>query len=1052
MKLLKKSLVLLLAFTLMIPTFLIPTLADDASTKYFADASIEQAKGGADAIATMTFDDGKVKTAQKLNELLAKYDGKASLMLISDMNIATADQIEFWKLMLSEGYLAAESHSATHDYLTSNTSPGYTNPEHLCEEKYIYETKGALDKLLAAFPNQDVLAFTIPYSNYVPDARKHVMANYYAALAGECALTTPSHAGKVMSLDPPIGDPTTGSTPAGSWHNVLYTRLQPIYSTSSYPQLTMENIIGYLDRCVEQGGWFITSCHGIFPGENQDLTVEQLEMLLSAMSTHQKAGKLWIASFSEATKYIRERQNSTVSAYTYGEGEYFVELTMADKTADGLSLTKTVAMPDGSQRAVFDMPLTVKVELPESWAQVKYTQGGSTAYSETFIEMGKTYAYVDLVPNGGTATLVASEGGSAEDELPEAPAGSYEAPEGAYVPADSAVTYAIFASEQDYLDGKTPVKEFATTNMTIADTAVGGYIHVYADGITAEKLLSDDKTTAGKVILDLAGKSINLPSGVEVEAKEHLTIKNGTVICRGQMHVRADAELLIDNVIFTNHYQSFGWGIGANSVIFRNSRLEMMGQGCYFHLTGNTEANAKNAPSTLAFKNTDLVIDSTVHETYGLFRIAEANWATTRWQITFDAKSTVIGDISHWVHCIESAEQEYNNASEYQRFKYTQQILFEEGVFFSSGAKPDFTYDIEKLGSDNSTVTLIEDLPASDSTLEMAVTMKGTTYKLIGDVVFTDANGGGIIGVPNGRADLPAGTYIKPEGVWEPTDSTVTYAKWASENAYLKGNEPYKTYYSTEFDTVEAKSGGYYVLYSNLSTQGTDDTFKIIPAANTNLTVNLAGYTITTGRGFGTDTGATLKVMNGHIDNSGQQNYKYGTVIFENVYFKHSSNATFGYGCCPTLWEIRDSVVEINRTDIYFYLGGNPILGSVSELNFINTDFVIGTGSVSPTYGLFRITPQSNKTAPFVITFDKDSSFTGNIPLLASVTESLTATFGATQIIRFEEGFTYGGTTPPAFEYLKTVREGEHLRQASSRLHDGAVGIVQQREEHKHQP
>lgn len=374
------------------------------------NAEIMRVKGGARAIATMTFDDGHPRTSRKLNELLAKYGAHASLMLYCRKSLRSEEEIDLWRDMLAPGYLSAENHSMTHDYLTSN--PNYTKPEHLCEEKYVYETEESQRMIRDAFPGSDVLSFTIPYANYVLDARKHVIRTHYAALAGECVLTDRENVGMMQSLDPAYADPETGKTPAGSWHNVYYARLQPIYSRpregedkAIYPELTMDNIIGYLDRCVSLGGWFITSCHGIYQGENQDLTEEDMELLLSAMHEHAKENKLWIASFSEATKYVRERQNSTLSIREC-DGAYYVSLTMKEETPDGLSLKITKNAKGGDNEPIFNMPLTVRIELPERWDAVKYTQGENTFIADSFIEDKVRYAYLELVPNGGEARVV----------------------------------------------------------------------------------------------------------------------------------------------------------------------------------------------------------------------------------------------------------------------------------------------------------------------------------------------------------------------------------------------------------------------------------------------------------------------------------------------------------------------------------------------------------------------------------------------------------------------------------------------------------------------
>ena len=367
-------------------------------------AEIMKVKGGASAIATMTFDDGHPRTSRKLNELLPKYNAKASLMLYCRKSLANGDEIALWRDVLSEGHLSAENHSMTHDYLTSN--PNYTKPEHLTEEKYILETRDARDRIRDAFPGQDVLAFTIPYANYVPDARRHVIATQYSALAGECVLTDPDNEGLMQSLDPSFADPETGVTPAGCWHNVYYARLQPIYSVprvdkgetkAIYPQLSMDNILGYLDRCVKDGGWFLTSCHGIYQGENQDLTEEELEMLLSRMASY--GDRLWIATYTDATKYLRERQNSTLTEREE-DGITYLDLTMKRVTSDGLPLTDEI----------FNMPLTVRVDTAPDCEEVEYTQAGKTCIVKTRTEDGRRFAYLELVPNGGESKIIKKKG------------------------------------------------------------------------------------------------------------------------------------------------------------------------------------------------------------------------------------------------------------------------------------------------------------------------------------------------------------------------------------------------------------------------------------------------------------------------------------------------------------------------------------------------------------------------------------------------------------------------------------------------------------------
>ena len=166
------------------------------------------------------------------------------------------------------------------------------------------------------------------------------------------------------------------------------------YVGKGYEYLTVDNFIAYLDKCVRDRGWFISGTHGIVEGENLDIKAEDLERLLARMKEYIDKGELWTPSFSDAIKYIRERQNSTVSV-SGDDGEYQVDLTMTDVTEDGLPLPKDV----------FNMPLTVRVNLDATWDGVTYTQAGVTMTAPAFIETGVKFAYLELVPNGGEAIV-----------------------------------------------------------------------------------------------------------------------------------------------------------------------------------------------------------------------------------------------------------------------------------------------------------------------------------------------------------------------------------------------------------------------------------------------------------------------------------------------------------------------------------------------------------------------------------------------------------------------------------------------------------------------
>jgi hypothetical protein len=333
----------------------------------------------------MTFDDGLKKTSALLDELCGKYGVVATLMLCTHaINDETAP---FWQDLFKRGNVAPDSHSMWHKYLTNS------HPENLTDEIITEEIEGSYEVLKKYFPEHDCLTFGIPYSSYVPKAFEHLFRSAYAVRGGTCVLAYEFCRGKMQTLDP-----KPGSNEPGGWYMPYGMRImnEKSHAAKGYEYLTVDNFLAYLDKCVRDRGWFISGTNGIVEGENLDIKAEDLERVLARMQEYINKGELWAPSFSDATKYVRERQNSSVTVTEIGEGEYSVNLTMADMTEDNLPLPASI----------FNMPLTVRVNLDADWDGITYTQGDKTETVPAFVDCGVKFAYLDIIPNGGEAKVV----------------------------------------------------------------------------------------------------------------------------------------------------------------------------------------------------------------------------------------------------------------------------------------------------------------------------------------------------------------------------------------------------------------------------------------------------------------------------------------------------------------------------------------------------------------------------------------------------------------------------------------------------------------------
>ncbi len=359
------------------------------------EATLTPAKGGASSIVTMTFDDGLVETARFLSECGKIYGVRSSLMLIAN-NYRNESKAKVISDLLAEGYLSVESHSMTHMVLASNSwaEANKTSSPNVLENNtpanYQSEMTDARTLLEEVFGG-DVLTYA-PSNNTLPDdpvAWEYVKNSYYAVRSG---------APRVQDIGIQPLDPASGNG-KHSWHALTMTQLKGH---------SVEALCAYVDRAIEEQGWFITFAHGIVE-KNSEMAPEDAKAFFAYIGEMQNAGKTWSATFTEATKYVRERQNSTVREYQ-NENGLFVELTMRETTEDGLPLSADI----------FNYPLTVKAEVPADWRGLLYTQGDVTASAPIFEESGRRYAYIDLVPNGGVATLLPHSLTSGSCELGDA--------------------------------------------------------------------------------------------------------------------------------------------------------------------------------------------------------------------------------------------------------------------------------------------------------------------------------------------------------------------------------------------------------------------------------------------------------------------------------------------------------------------------------------------------------------------------------------------------------------------------------------------------------
>ena len=135
---------------------------------------------------------------------------------------------------------------------------------------------------------------------------------------------------------------------------------------------------------AHKNNWLVLVFHGVDGVGWEALPHEMLQEYFEYMKQHDD--KLWIATFADVTKYMRERMHADIKAKEVGN-KIIVELTH--------SLDKSM----------YDIPLTLRTYVPADWKKVQVKQGNKIQTIATATNDKGTFVLYQLQPNGGTAEL-----------------------------------------------------------------------------------------------------------------------------------------------------------------------------------------------------------------------------------------------------------------------------------------------------------------------------------------------------------------------------------------------------------------------------------------------------------------------------------------------------------------------------------------------------------------------------------------------------------------------------------------------------------------------
>jgi len=174
-------------------------------------------------------------------------------------------------------------------------------------------------------------------------------------------------------------DRSNNMDPATSRKEYVRWQRGPLTETS------MELMKSWVDKTAGQGNvWLVLVFHGVDGIGWKPKTGDDLNNYFAYIKSKEQS--LWVATFQDVAKYLRERQHGTVASYRDGEN---------------ISVMLRSDLTDVS----YDLPLTLKTYVPDEWKTVEIQQGERTKQVDAIQSNGTKYVLYHAVPNAEVVKL-----------------------------------------------------------------------------------------------------------------------------------------------------------------------------------------------------------------------------------------------------------------------------------------------------------------------------------------------------------------------------------------------------------------------------------------------------------------------------------------------------------------------------------------------------------------------------------------------------------------------------------------------------------------------
>ncbi|HBH84885.1 MAG: hypothetical protein A2X03_12420 [Bacteroidetes bacterium GWA2_40_15] len=298
-------------------------------------------------------DAGKDEEAYKTIDELYRKVNKGELPPETERKVNTENTLtwEMIKTYAAQGHEFA-SHTIGHPYLGV-----------LDEPNMLYELEKSREDILNKLGPEHTFSAETPYCSQDKRVLEYTCRVYPAVRSS----LTDEYFQQIRFLNrtTPVGQ----NSEYVQWQRGTYTR-KPLQEYKAWVDTTAD----------QQNVWLVLVIHGLDGIGWESVKSEEMDDYFRYIRA--KDDVLWIATYRDVTKYIRERKHAEVKA-------------SVTKKKITVSLTHTL------DKSVYNFPLTIKTVVSPQWKEATVKQGSDVRIIKTVQKGSETYVLYQAMPNAG---------------------------------------------------------------------------------------------------------------------------------------------------------------------------------------------------------------------------------------------------------------------------------------------------------------------------------------------------------------------------------------------------------------------------------------------------------------------------------------------------------------------------------------------------------------------------------------------------------------------------------------------------------------------------